>query len=41
MGEELAMRGVSFRDGPVRRASVRGPMADPVALGERLAAQLR
>lgn len=41
VGDELQMRGVSFRDGPARQASVRGPLAEPVALGEELAAQLR
>jgi hydroxymethylbilane synthase len=41
VGDELRMRGVSFREGPARWASVRGPLDEPVVLGEQLAAQLR
>jgi hypothetical protein len=32
---------VSFRDGPPRRAEARGPLQDAVALGERVAGQLK
>jgi hydroxymethylbilane synthase len=37
----LRMRGVSFRDGPARRAEVSGDLREAVTLGEQLAEQLR
>ncbi|MCX7721437.1 MAG: hydroxymethylbilane synthase [Verrucomicrobiae bacterium] len=40
VGAELRIRAVSFRTGEMRRAEVRGPVREPVALGERLAAVL-
>jgi porphobilinogen deaminase len=41
MGDQIRIRGVSFRDGPVRRAELKGPLRDPAGLGERLAAALQ
>lgn len=40
-GDQLRLRAVSFRDGPPRRAEARGPLQDAVALGERVAGQLK
>jgi porphobilinogen deaminase len=40
-GEQIRLRAVSFRDGPPRRAEARGPLQDAVALGERVAGQLK
>ncbi len=40
VGKELRLRAVSFRDAGVCRATETGSWADPVALGERVAARL-
>jgi porphobilinogen deaminase len=40
-GDKIFMRAVSFRDGPVKRAERKRPIAEAVALGEELAAQLK
>lgn len=37
----LRLRGVSFRDGPARRAEVTGSLEQAISLGEELAARLR
>lgn len=39
-GNNLAIRAVSFRDGPAKRADLKGPVADAIQLGDKLAAQL-
>lgn len=39
-GETLRLRGVSFRNGPARRAELRGSPDEAAALGEKLAALL-
>jgi hydroxymethylbilane synthase len=41
IGDRLRMRARSFRDGPCRQGESRGPLSEPVALGERLAAELK
>lgn len=41
LGNELELRAVSFRDGPARRAELRGPLRDPVTLGHAVAARLK
>ncbi|MCX8090867.1 MAG: hydroxymethylbilane synthase [Verrucomicrobiae bacterium] len=41
VGDQLRLRAVSFRDGPARRAEARGPLHEPVALGQHVAAQLK
>jgi len=40
VGDQLRLRAISFLDG-VRRADATGPVQDPVALGESVAAQLK
>ena len=40
-GEKIAMRAVSFRDGPARRSEGKRPIKEAVELGEQLAAELR
>lgn len=39
-GDKLRMRAVSFRTGKMQAAEVSGPVTDPIALGEQLAAML-
>ena len=41
VGDKIQMRAVSFRDGPARHAEGKRPIAEAVALGEELAAQLK
>ncbi|MGA3267901.1 MAG: hydroxymethylbilane synthase [Verrucomicrobiota bacterium] len=40
-GDKILMRAVSFRDGPAKRGEAKRPIAEAVALGEALAAQLK
>jgi porphobilinogen deaminase len=40
-GQKITLRAVSFRDGPVKRAELKRPIAEAVALGEEMAAQLK
>ena len=40
-GERLWLRAVSFRQEPSRRGEAKGDLREPVALGERLAAELK
>ena len=39
-GENIVMRAVSFRDGPAKRADLKGPVAEAVQLGEQVAAAI-
>jgi len=41
VGERLEMRALSFTSGPVQRAEGKGPLREPVALGQDLAHQLK
>ena len=38
-GNNLAIRAVSFRDGPAKRADLKGPLAEAVQLGEQVATE--
>jgi hydroxymethylbilane synthase len=40
VGDKIAMRAVSFRDGPAKRAEMKGPVKEAVKLGEQVAAEL-
>lgn len=40
-GNNIVIRAVSFRDGPARRAELKGPVADAVQLGEQVAAEIQ
>jgi hydroxymethylbilane synthase len=40
-GSRMEMRAVSFREGPARRVEGKRPIAEAVALGEQLAAELK
>lgn len=39
-GNNVVIRAVSFRDGPARRAELKGPVGEAIQLGEQVAAQL-
>jgi porphobilinogen deaminase len=41
IGERLWVRAVSFRQEPARRGETKGDLREAVALGERLAAELK
>lgn len=41
VGEQLRLRAVSFQDGPLKRAEQRGPLKEPLALGQHVAAGLK
>ncbi|MDB6023266.1 MAG: Porphobilinogen deaminase [Pedosphaera sp.] len=40
-GDEICMRAVSFRDGPVRRAEAKRPVTEAAELGKQLAEELK
>ena len=40
-GGEIRLRAISFANGPARRAEGRGPVSDAVAIGQRLATELK
>jgi porphobilinogen deaminase len=41
LGSQLRLRAVSFASGPVRRAEAKGPISNPLELGQRMAARLK
>jgi hydroxymethylbilane synthase len=41
VGGEMRLRAISFANGPARRAEARGPVSDPVTIGQRLATELK
>jgi hydroxymethylbilane synthase len=40
VGDKIAMRALSFRDGPAKKIELKGPVGEAVRLGERVAAEL-
>jgi hydroxymethylbilane synthase len=41
LDDQIRLRALSFRDGPVRRGEARRPLAEAVELGQQLAAELK
>ena len=41
VGKDIVMRAVSFRDGTAKCAELKGPVAEAVRLGERMAAEIK
>ncbi len=41
VGTQLLLRALSFASGPVRRAQAKGPLKEPVELGQKVAAELK
>jgi hydroxymethylbilane synthase len=41
VGTKITMRAISFRDGPAKRAELKGPVGEAVRLGERVAGEIK
>ncbi|HXC36690.1 MAG TPA: hydroxymethylbilane synthase [Candidatus Acidoferrales bacterium] len=41
VGDKMVLRAVSFRDGPAKRAEIKGPAGEAVRLGETVAAEIQ